>query len=52
MPKYILLIEDDPDILELLDLILEGEGYQTISSNGDISTEEISSKRTPNSFGL
>ncbi|MCC8408227.1 response regulator [Mucilaginibacter sp. UR6-1] len=38
MPKRILIIEDDPDILELLNLILNEEGYEVVlSENGEAS---------------
>jgi two-component system phosphate regulon response regulator PhoB len=33
MPKTILLIEDDPDNLEMLTYILEEEGYHVIAAN-------------------
>jgi two-component system, OmpR family, response regulator VicR len=32
MPKKILIVEDDPDILELLSYILNEEGYEIIKS--------------------
>lgn len=32
MPKKILIIEDDPDILEILNVILEFEGYDVVLS--------------------
>lgn len=37
MRRKILVIEDDPDILEILSIILSGEGYEVIPSlTGDI----------------
>jgi two-component system, OmpR family, phosphate regulon response regulator PhoB len=33
MSKKIIVIEDDNDILDLMQYILEGEGYQVIASN-------------------
>lgn len=33
MPKKILVIEDDNDILDLIQYILEDEGYQVLPSN-------------------
>lgn len=36
MPKRILVIDDDPDILEILDIIFQQEGYEVIlSETGD-----------------
>jgi two-component system response regulator VicR len=32
MPKKILIVEDDPDILEIVSYILIGEGYEVIRS--------------------
>ena len=32
MPKRILVIDDDPDILEILDIIFKQEGYEVILS--------------------
>ncbi|HWZ14302.1 MAG TPA: response regulator [Mucilaginibacter sp.] len=32
MPKRILVIDDDPDILEILDIIFQQEGYEVVLS--------------------
>jgi DNA-binding response OmpR family regulator len=31
-PKYILVVDDEPDILEFLQVLLEEEGYQVVTS--------------------
>jgi len=31
-PKYILVVDDEPDILEFLQVILEEEGYEVVTS--------------------
>ncbi|MEJ5995095.1 response regulator [Pedobacter sp. Du54] len=42
MPKRILIIEDDPDILEILDIIFQDEGFEIISSSNGMSVDEVS----------
>lgn len=39
--KKILLIEDDVDTLDLVELILRGEGYVVIKANREVSLKEI-----------
>ncbi len=41
MAKRILVIEDDPDILEILSLILSDEGYQVIPSINGAEAENL-----------
>ena len=41
MAKRILIIEDDPDILEILDIIFQDEGYEIISKRNGMSADEI-----------
>jgi len=41
MAKRILIIEDDPDILEILDIVFQDEGYDIISSRNGMSADEI-----------
>lgn len=41
MAKRILIIEDDPDILEILDIIFANEGYDIISRRNGMSADEI-----------
>lgn len=41
MTKRILIIEDDPDILEILDIIFQNEGYDIILSRDGMSADEI-----------
>ena len=41
MKKRILVIDDDEDILEILNIILEREGYQVILCNNGESAERI-----------
>ncbi len=33
MPKRILIIDDDPDILDMLNLVFQDEGYNVVTSN-------------------
>lgn len=39
--KKILIIEDDADILELLEIILHGNGFAVIKVNREITVKEI-----------
>ncbi|WP_158799044.1 two-component system response regulator [Pedobacter sp. L105] len=41
MRKKILVIDDDEDILSILDIILEGEGYETILYSSGTTPEEV-----------
>lgn len=41
MSKKILFIEDDPDIYEILNIIFEEEGYETVGFRTAISPAEI-----------
>jgi len=41
MAKRILIIDDDPDILEILSLIFRGEGYEVFLSNDGEETDHI-----------
>ncbi|WAC40919.1 response regulator [Pedobacter sp. SL55] len=41
MKKRILTIEDDPDILEILNIIFEEEDYEIISNNKGMSVDEV-----------
>lgn len=43
MAKRILIIDDDPDILYVLSLIFESEGYEVILSEDGAETEHIES---------
>jgi len=41
MAKRILIIEDDPDILEILDIIFIDEGFDIVSKRNGMSADEI-----------
>jgi two-component system response regulator VicR len=41
MAKRILIIEDDPDILAILDIVFQDEGYEIISNQKGMSADEI-----------
>ena len=41
MAKRILIIEDDPDILEILQIIFQDEGFEIISKQNGMSAGEI-----------
>ena len=41
MQKRILVIDDDEDILEVLSLILQNEGYQVILANDETAAENL-----------
>ena len=41
MPKRLLIIEDDPDILEILNLIFNEEGYEVVLSENDEASYHI-----------
>ena len=48
MPKKILIIEDDPSILEDLDFLLNMEGFQTeVAVNGQEGLDKLHSMETP-----
>lgn len=41
MPKRILVVDDDPDILEFLQIVLEEEGYTVITSQKGEYLEQL-----------
>jgi DNA-binding response OmpR family regulator len=41
MPKKILIIDDDEDILEILNIIFQGSGYEVILAKSSQSAEKI-----------
>lgn len=41
MAKLILIIEDDPDILEILGIIFQEEGFDIVSKRNGMSADEI-----------
>lgn len=41
MSKRILVIDDDEDILEILNIVLQEEGYDVVTSNTGESAEQI-----------
>lgn len=44
MPQRILIVEDEPAILDLVGQVLEEEGYEvTLASNGAVALETVSS---------
>jgi DNA-binding response OmpR family regulator len=47
MTKKILIIDDDPDIVESTKLILESEGYEVISESGPDEGFETAVSQTP-----
>lgn len=45
-PKKILIVEDDPDTVEAVSLVLEKAGYSTVSApNAEIGLEKVRSER-------
>jgi DNA-binding response OmpR family regulator len=40
-PKHILVVDDDPDILEFLQVILEDEGYTVVTSDKGEYLEQL-----------
>ncbi|WP_127590193.1 response regulator transcription factor [Paenibacillus lautus] len=45
MPKTILVVDDDPDIIDMLKLYLEAEGYRTLEAfDGKAALEHLQSK--------
>ena len=36
MPKKILLVDDDPDIIDALTMILESQGYQVLAARDGV----------------
>ena len=47
MPTKILLVDDDPTVLQLLKLFLEKEGYQVLTAEGGAAGLEIAAKELP-----
>jgi DNA-binding response OmpR family regulator len=47
MAKKILIIDEDPDIVESTRLILESEGYQVLSESGPDTGYETAIRETP-----
>jgi two-component system response regulator VicR len=41
MPKRILVIDDDEDILEILKIVFQEEGYDVVLSNTGVAAEHI-----------
>ncbi|WP_374950007.1 response regulator transcription factor [Mucilaginibacter sp.] len=41
MAKKILIIEDDPDILDMMTYIVQGEGFHVITSMGTVSVAYV-----------
>ena len=46
-PKYILVVDDDPDILEFLQVILEDEGYTVVTSEKGEYLEQLHNGELP-----
>ena len=44
-PKYVLAIDDEPEILEILKQCLESEGFQVLTAQGPKSGLEVYEKR-------
>lgn len=47
-PKHILVVDDEPDILEFLQVILEEEGYQVVTSEKGEFLEQLHNGGLPN----
>jgi len=41
MPKRILIIDDDEDILEILNIVFQGDGFEVIASNTGEAAEQL-----------
>jgi len=41
MPKRILVIDDDEDILEILNIIFQEEGYNVVLSNNAVAADQV-----------
>ncbi len=47
MPKEILIVDDDPDFVETMEIILKGNGYETRTArNGEEAFKQVK-KKTP-----
>lgn len=46
-PKRILIVDDEPDILESLEIILEDEGYEVITSDKGEFLEQLHNGELP-----
>ena len=45
MPKTILVVDDDPDIIDMLKLYLDAEGYKTLEAfDGKVALEHLRSR--------
>ena len=45
MPKEILIVDDDPDFVETMEIILQGNGYKTRTArNGEEAFEKVKEK--------
>ena len=47
MAKTILIVDDEPDIIEILRYNLEKEGYQTFSATNGVDAVELASQKKP-----
>lgn len=47
MKKKILVVDDDPDILDQVTAILSSDGYEVVSAQGQASAEEVLLKIRP-----
>lgn len=45
--KTILVVDDDPDILEQVTMLLQGEGYDVVTAGGREEAEEVLLSTTP-----
>jgi CheY-like chemotaxis protein len=48
MANKILIVDDDPDIIELLESILQGHGYETDSAQNGLECLRMVKKNPPN----
>jgi len=47
MPKRILIVDDEPDIITFISAVLEEHGYASISANNGLEGLELLRKETP-----
>jgi len=52
MPKKILIIDDDPDNISIIDLIVQDNGYTSISANNGKEGFELAKKEKPDLITL
>jgi CheY-like chemotaxis protein len=45
--KYVLIVDDDPDLVETVGMLLEGKGYEVGKAYDGIEGEEAIKKRRP-----